>query len=193
MKKKSSLDDLNDQLSLLYQTLRKNKKSEWNRILPFNELLIDRWEKAKFAKFKTGTSVYDSSIILGNVNVGKKTWIGPYVILDGSGAKLSIGEFCSISSGVQIYTHNSVNWALTGGKASYEKKSVSIGDHCYIGPNSIISMGSKIGSCSVIGSNSFVNSKIPSNSIVYGSPAKIIGKVKTKGKKVEFNYFRKLK
>ena len=50
-------------------------------------------------------------------------------------------------------------------------------------------MGSSIGKCSVIGSLSFVNSKIPPYSIAFGSPAKIVGKVIVKGKKVEFKYF----
>ena len=36
-------------------------------------------------------------------------------------------------------------WALTKGKANYQKKSVSIGDGCYFGHNAIVSMGSKIG------------------------------------------------
>ena len=176
-------------LTLLYKKRRSETKKKWNRVLPFNELISDRWEKAQFLNGLSGSSVYDSSYVFGKVSIGKNTWIGPYTILDGSGGKLSIGEFCSISSGVQIYTHNTVKWALTKGKSDFEKKSVRIGDCCYIGPNSIIGMGSSIGKCSVIGSLSFVNSKIPPYSIAFGSPAKIVGKVIVKGKKVEFKYF----
>jgi len=189
-KKKIENKPIDDNIIEFFKTLRKNKKSEWNRILPFNELITDRWEKAKFAKFKNGTSIYDSSLIFGKVVVDKNTWIGPFVILDGSGGKLSIGSFCSVSSGVQIYTHNSVNWALTKGKSKYETKSVSIGNGCYIGPNSIISMGTKIGNCCVIGAQSFVNSNIPSNSIAIGNPAKIVGTIKTRGKNIQFEYFK---
>ena len=176
-------------LTSLYKKRRSETKKKWNRVLPFNELISDRWEKAQFLNGLSGSSVYDSSYVFGKVSIGKNTWIGPYTILDGSGGKLSIGEFCSISSGVQIYTHNTVKWALTKGKSEFEKKSVRIGDCCYIGPNSIIGMGSSIGKCSVIGSLSFVNSKIPPYSIAFGSPAKIVGKVIVKGKKVEFKYF----
>jgi len=176
-------------LTSLYKKRRSETKKKWNRVLPFNELISDRWEKAQFLNGLSGSSVYDSSYVFGKVSIGKNTWIGPYTILDGSGGKLSIGEFCSISSGVQIYTHNTVKWALTKGKSDFEKKSVRIGDCCYIGPNSIIGMGSSIGKCSVIGSLSFVNSKIPPYSIAFGSPAKIVGKVIVKGKKVEFKYF----
>ena len=176
-------------LTSLYKKRRSETKKKWNRVLPFNELISDRWEKAQFLNGLSGSSVYDNSYVFGKVSIGKNTWIGPYTILDGSGGKLTIGEFCSISSGVQIYSHNTVKWALTKGKSDFEKKSVRIGDCCYIGPNSKIGMGSNIGKCSVIGSLSFVNSKIPPYSIAFGSPAKIVGKVIVKGKKVEFKYF----
>jgi len=182
-------DEFYSNLISLYKKRRSETKKKWNRVLPFNELISDRWEKAQFLNGLPGSNVYDNSYVFGKVSIGKNTWIGPYTILDGSGGKLSIGEFCSISSGVQIYTHNTVKWALTKGKSEFEKKSVRIGDCCYIGPNSIIGMGSSIGKCSVIGSLSFVNSKIPPYSIVFGSPAKIVGKVIVKGKKVEFKYF----
>ena len=85
---------------------RSETKKKWNRVLPFNELISDRWEKAQFLNGLSGSSVYDNSYVFGKVSIGKNTWIGPYTILDGSGGKLTIGEFCSISSGVQIYTHN---------------------------------------------------------------------------------------
>ena len=182
-------DQFYSNLISLYKKRRSETKKKWNRVLPFNELISDRWEKAQFLNGLSGSSVYDNSYVFGKVSIGKNTWIGPFTILDGSGGKLTIGEFCSISSGVQIYTHNTVKWALTKGKSDFEKKSVRIGDCCYIGPNSIIGMGSNIGKCSVIGSLSFVNSKIPPYSIAFGSPAKIVGKVIVKGKKVEFKYF----
>lgn len=188
-KKHETSDQFYSNLISVYKKQRNEIKRKWNRVLPFNELISDRWEKAQFLNGSSGSSIYDNSYVFGKVSIGKNTWIGPYTILDGSGGKLSIGDFCSISSGVQIYTHNTVKWALTGGKSEYEKKSVRIGDNCYVGPNSIISMGVSIGKCSVIGSLSFVNSKIPSYSIAFGSPAKIVGKVIVKEKKIEFKYF----
>lgn len=188
-KKHEISDEFSLDLKLIYEKRRDEVKKKWDRVLPFTELFIDRWEKAKSLNGKSGSSIYDNSFVFGKVSIGKNTWIGPYTILDGSGGKLTIGDYCSISSGVQIYTHNTVNWALTGGKAEYKKKSVKINNNCYVGPNSIISMGVSIGKCSIIGSLSFVNSKIPPYSIAFGSPAKIVGKVIVKGKTVKFEYF----
>lgn len=188
-KRTNKIDSLHSDLWKLYERLRKQTNTKWKRTLPFNELLFDRWEKAKFLKAKEGTSIYDNNYTFGKVIIGKNTWIGPNTILDGSGGILRIGDYCSISSGVQIYTHDTVNWALTGGKASYEKESVTIGNCCYIGPYSIITKGSIVGKCSVIGGHSLVNSKIPPYSIAFGIPTKIVGKVIIKRNKVDFNYF----
>ncbi len=152
--------------------LQKSKQQQFQRVLPFGDYFIDRWEKAKLLGFGEGASVYDNVVVLGEVSVGDHTWIGPNVMLDGSGGVI-IGSYCSISAGVQIYSHDSVNWAISGGKASYEYAQTIIEDNCYIGPNTIIQKGVRIGSGSIIGANSFVNQNIPPHSKAYGSPVKI--------------------
>ena len=75
----------------LFHKLRDQTKNKFNRVLPFGDYFSDRWEKAKYLGFGEGTSVYDNVIIIGDVKVGKNTWIGPNVILDGSGG-LEIGS-----------------------------------------------------------------------------------------------------
>ena len=165
MKKFSLLE----KISRLLCELIIDKKKKYDRVLPMGDYFIDRWEKAKLLGFGSESSIYDSAVVIGNVSVGNNTWIGPHVVLDGSGM-LSIGAFCSISAGVQIYTHDSVNWAVSGGKAKYEYAPTIIEDCCYIGPNTIIQKGIRIGRGSVVGANSFVNQDIPENSKAYGSP-----------------------
>ena len=115
--------------------------------------------------------------MFGEVRVGKNTWIGPNTILDGSGDYLEIGDFCSISSGVQIYTHDTVMWAISGGYHNYKKNRVRIGNCNYIGSMSIINLGVEIGNHCVIAANSFVNCNISDRSIFGGTPAKKIGEV----------------
>ncbi|MBP9888353.1 MAG: acyltransferase [Leptospiraceae bacterium] len=156
---------------LLFFNSRKKIKSRFNRILPSGDYIFDRWEKARFAGFGEGTSVYDSCLILGDVKVGKNCWIGPYTILDGSGHGLEIGDNCNISSGVHIYTHDTTKTVLYG--KSIQQAPVKIGNNVYIGPNSIISMGVTIANFVVIGTQSFVNRDIPDWHKAYGTPAKI--------------------
>lgn len=164
------------QLRLFWNERRKQIDNQYARTLPFGEYIVDRWEKAQHLGFGKGTSVYDSVLIFGDVKVGQDTWIGPFVILDGSGG-LEIGTNCSISAGVQIYSHDSVQWAITGGERSYEFAKTKIGDRCYIGPNTIISKGTTIGSGCIIGANSLVLTDISDNSKAVGSPCRVISKL----------------
>lgn len=150
-------------------------KNKYNRVLPLGDYISDRWEKAKFLGFGQGSSIYDNVIVFGSVSVGENTWIGTNVILDGSGG-LTIGSYCSISAGVQIYSHDSVQWAISGGQKEYEYAKTVIEDYCYIGPNVIIQKGVTIGKGSIIGANSFVNRNIPPYSKAYGTPAKVYTK-----------------
>jgi acetyltransferase-like isoleucine patch superfamily enzyme len=135
--------------------------------------LQDRWEKAEFLNFGKGASIYDSSYIFGEVSVGENTWVGPFTILDGSGG-LSIGSNCSISAGVQIYSHDTVKSAISGGVEPYEYAKTRIEDNCYVGPNTIIAKGVHLKKGTIVGANSFVNKSFEENSKIAGNPAKII-------------------
>jgi acetyltransferase-like isoleucine patch superfamily enzyme len=139
-----------------------------------DDLVTDRWQNAREYGFGDGSSMYDNVLVLGDVSVGQNTWIGPNVILDGSGG-LIIGDNCSISAGVQIYTHHTVEWAITMGKADYDYMPTMIGSGVYIGPNSIVSMGVTIGDRVVIGAMSFIKHNIPPGKKAWGCPAAIIG------------------
>jgi acetyltransferase-like isoleucine patch superfamily enzyme len=160
-------------ISIFFKKQRLLKKEKFNRVLPISELLQDRSEKANFLNFGKGASIYDSSYIFGEVSVGENTWIGPFTILDGTGG-LVIGSNCSISSGVQIYSHDTVQWAISGGKEPYEYINVIIEDNCYIGPNSIIAKGVHLRKGTIVGANSFVNKSFEENAKIAGNPAQII-------------------
>lgn len=160
-------------IKLLINALREDINAKYNRVLPLNEYLGNRWEKASYLKWGERSNCYDSAYIFGDVKVGKNTFVGPFCILDGGGG-LKIGEFCSIAAGVQIYTHHSVKWANSGGEESLQYAPVVIEDYCYIGPNSVISMGVTIGKGAIVGACSFVNKDVPPFTKVAGCPAKII-------------------
>ncbi len=167
---------MNNLYKALLQILNEKRdklRKKYDRVLPVSELIVDRWERATYLGFGNKSSIYDSSYVFGDVEVGENTWIGPFTILDGSGG-LYIGNNCSISAGVQIYSHDSVKWAISGGKDPYDYSKTEIEDNCYVGPNTIISKGVKLGKGSIVGANSFVNNSFPENSRIAGNPAQPI-------------------
>jgi len=168
-------------LRATYEERDEELKDRFQRSLPFQDAMFDRWERARSLGFGDGASIYHSAQVFGQVMVGEGTWIGPYVVLDGQGATLSIGATCSISSGVHIYTHNTIRWALSGGQKEAQCAPVKIGNRSYIGSQTVISAGVTIGEGCVIAANSFVNREVKDSHIVGGSPAKVIGKVRFEG------------
>lgn len=166
--------DLLEHLRRLWFARRREVNEKWKRTLPLADYVIDRWERAKELGFGEGTSIYDSALVLGDVRVGSHTWIGPGVILDGSGGGLTIGDHCSISAGVQIYTHHTVARSISGGVAPIEQAPTSIGSRCYIGPQVVISKGVTIGDGCVIGALSLVRANVPAGSKAFGVPCRVM-------------------
>ncbi|MCY9826432.1 acyltransferase [Vibrio chagasii] len=113
----------------------------------------------------------------GEFYAGKNCYISffSYVNLE-HGTKLEIGEKVSIGHNVKIYTSSFDPERLlkTGERQRSAKKDVKIGNNVLIGANVFICPGVVIGDNVVIGANSVVTHSLPSNSIVGGSPAKII-------------------
>lgn len=169
-------DELHASLQDLEAGLQSEMNRRWERDLPFEELAFDRWERARRLGFGDGTSIYRNSYVMYDVVVGSNTWIGPFVMLDGVGG-IKIGDYCSISTGVQVYTHDTVRWALSGGTAEREVAPVSIGSCTYVGAQTTILKGSEVGDHCVIGAHSLVNRSIPPYSVAFGTPATVRGRV----------------
>jgi len=162
----------------LQRSLQRDKFLKFQRRVPWGDLITERTENAKEYGFGEGTSCYDSAVILGDVRVGTNTWIGPNVVLDGLGGGLVIGDYCAISAGVQIYTHHTVRWCVTLGRApKMETRPTVIGNGVYLGPNSVIGLGVTIGDCAVIGAMAYVDKDIPARSKAWGCPAAVVGTV----------------
>jgi carbonic anhydrase/acetyltransferase-like protein (isoleucine patch superfamily) len=159
-------------------------RAEFQRSLPFQDAMFDRWERARRLGFAMEASIYNSAAVFGDVSVGEATWIGPNTLLDGSGGGIGIGAHCSVSSGVHIYTHDTVLWALSSGTLPRREAPVRIGNCVYIGSQSVIAAGVSIGSRCVVAANSFVNADVPEATIVGGTPARKIGTVVGEGEQV---------
>lgn len=135
---------------------RDEMKKRYDRVLPTGELIFNRFEKGVYLNCGENTSIYDTSIIMGKVEIGSNVWIGPYTLLEGLNGKLKIGDFVLIDAGAMIYTHDSTKYHLSGGKDKFKKGDVYIADNTVIGTMSMVNCGVSIGSHCVVGAHSFV-------------------------------------
>jgi acetyltransferase-like isoleucine patch superfamily enzyme len=174
-------DPLYRQLQALLLSLRMRMKAQHNRDVSTSQLLHDRWEKARDYGFGEDTSVYDDVLILGQVQVGKRCWIGPNAILDGSGG-LQIGDYVDVGAGAHIYSHNTIQRALTGYAAQVFYNPTRIGNCCFIAPHAVISAGTVLGDHTFVAVGSYVEGSFPPYSYLAGNPARRAGRVVIEGR-----------
>lgn len=114
----------------------------------------------------------------GKIEIGDRTGASSVVI---SSKKLvKIGSRCKIGGNVRIFDHDfhSLDAEIrctSEDRNNIRSSEIEIGDDCFIGTNSIILKGTKIGARSIVAAGSVVfGLKIPPDSLVKGNPAQII-------------------
>ena len=109
------------------------------------------------------------------LEVGEGCYFGMNCFIEGYNAKVIIGDFVSFSPMVTIISGSGPNASeLMQRIYPITKGPVNIGDHCWIGGNSVITPNVSIGKFCIVGSNSFVNKSFPDYSVIGGTPAKLI-------------------
>lgn len=111
-------------------------------------------------------------LIKTGMSVGKNFKRLGGVILDPSHCWLiTIGDNVTMAPRVHILCHD----ASTKDFLGYTKiGNVTIGNHVFIGAESVVLPGVSIGDNVIIGANSTVTKDIPPNSVAVGSPARVI-------------------
>lgn len=117
----------------------------------------------------------------GDIKIGDFCHFSPFTNFEGSG-KIKIGNHVSAGPFLKIVTHTGHLQALTsfpiGSDMFLERRPVFIEDNVYLGIDTTILMGVKIGRYSIISACSLVTKDVPPYSVVRGIPAKIIGNIK---------------
>ena len=125
----------------------------------------DPWKKAEF--YKKHNYFH---------HIGEKCYIAPH-ISPNEGYLISIGDNVWITSGVQFINHDASVQVVQKVRDYHGIDKVGIidiGNNVFIGNNSIILPGVKIGSNCVVGAGSVVTGSIPANSVAAGNPAQVI-------------------
>ncbi len=109
---------------------------------------------------------------------GKNIFIGNHVFINSNvtfidAAPIEIGDHTMIAPGCVITTVDHPKQPGERRGFTSRAQGIKIGRDVWIGANCTIFPGVTIGDNVIIGSNSVVNKSIPSNSIAFGSPARI--------------------
>jgi acetyltransferase-like isoleucine patch superfamily enzyme len=141
-----------------------------------------KWKKTNRHNETQALNIFDRE----KVHVGKKTYGGLRVMtFCNTCSKLIIGNYCSIAGGVFFLLdsghpiHNISTYPFKVKCFGYEaeaicKGNIIVGDDVWIGVNSIINSGIKIGQGAIIASGSVVTKDVEPYAIVGGNPAKFI-------------------
>lgn len=115
-----------------------------------------------------------------NIIIGHKCRLNQSTYLNARSG-ITIGDDVTISYGAKIIStgYDLKHWINTGNKKHFEDKPIFIGNHCWIGTDSIILPGVNIvGEYVVIAAGSVVTKDVVESRVVLaGSPAKIIKKL----------------
>lgn len=112
----------------------------------------------------------------GYITAGANSYISYFSYVNVSeGYYLHIGNNVSIGHNVKIYTSSIDTKALIVEKVHKNVYgNIIIGDNVLIGSNVFICPNVNIGDNVVVGANSVITKDVPPNSVVCGSPAKIV-------------------
>lgn len=122
-------------------------------------------------------SLYGSKEFI--LEIGENSYVGMNTIINGFNAKVVIGNNVSIAQSVNIMADSGPNASIEMQKFfPLDKGNINIGNHSWIGANSIIMPNVILGEFCVVAANSFVNKSFEAYSVIGGNPARLLRKLK---------------
>ena len=122
--------------------------------------------------------VSEAAYVIGDVEVGEGSSIWPGVVIRGDTGKIKIGKFTNIQDNSVVHGDADVyigDHVVIGHRVMCHGR--DIGDRVLIGNGAVINDGAELGDFCLVAAGSTVleNMKVPSNSLVVGTPARIRG------------------
>jgi acetyltransferase-like isoleucine patch superfamily enzyme len=113
-----------------------------------------------------------SFLRMSGAKIGKNTMISLGAKIDVRRGRIKIGDHCLITHGCYILSHDGAAHVLKPGDDG--RGYVEIGNHVFIGVNTVVLRNVKIGDHAIIGAGSVVNKDIPEGAVAAGNPIRII-------------------
>lgn len=119
--------------------------------------------------------IADSATVVGDVTLGKNVTIWYGAVLRGDMGALTVGDNTNIQDNAILHEGTTIGKGCTVGHSAIVH-GCTVGDNTLIGMGSIILDGAVIGNNCIVGAGALVTGRtvVPDNSMILGSPAKII-------------------
>lgn len=136
-------------------------------ISPSTHFMINKGKITIGKKLQTRKNVEFTVNKGGKIVIGDNCFFNNNCIV-AAHENIIIGNNCSFGPNVLIYDHDH-DFRVANGKneGKYKVSPIVIGDNVWIGANSVILRGSKIGDNSVIGAGTIIKTDIENDTIIY--------------------------
>lgn len=159
----------------------KSKKiyiGKFNKFKKRSSILFDGFSKSQSILIGSNNVFSDYSIVNahgGSIEIGNDNFIGERVQIQGKG-RVKIGDRCMFSANVFISSSNhDCSDPFSKTYLIHEiKNPVLIGNSVWIGANSVVTAGVRLGNFSIVAAGSVVTKDVDDYTIVAGVPAKLI-------------------
>lgn len=126
--------------------------------------LLRRLDNGMTAAQSLGVSVGQGSRVFTR-GFGSEPWL------------VEIGRDTTISVRVEFITHDGAGWLFRDAQGARSRHSgIRVGDHVFVGARAILMPGVVIEDRCVVAAGAVVTRSVPTNSVVAGVPARIIGR-----------------
>jgi carbonic anhydrase/acetyltransferase-like protein (isoleucine patch superfamily) len=123
--------------------------------------------------------IHPTALLFGKVTVGPGASIWPYAVIRAENHEVVIGAHSNIQDFAMIHVGDATP-TLIGDHCSITHHctihGATVGDNCLIGINSTLMDGAVVGANTIVGAGTLItpNTEMPADSVVVGSPAKVI-------------------
>jgi carbonic anhydrase/acetyltransferase-like protein (isoleucine patch superfamily) len=135
--------------------------------------------EGKRPKIGASSWVHPTAVIIGNVTIGERCWIGPNATLRADSGTIRIGDGTNLQDNVVVHGLTATIGSFCTVGHSAVVHGCTVGDHVLVAMNATVLDGAQVGDWCTIAAGSVVAPRavIPAYKMVMGVPGSVVGDI----------------